>query len=73
MRVHGHTVINRGDRGGGGEDMRQPPLWAGPGDPVEAPHLDQASLAPLETDERTRLSQVKTSHTPGAPQPGDES
>ena len=30
-------------------------------------HLDQASLAPLGTEERTRLSLVKTSHTPGAP------
>ena len=30
-------------------------------------HLDQASLAPMGTEERTRLSQVKTSHTPGAP------
>ena len=30
-------------------------------------HLDQASWAPLGTEVRTRLSLVKTSHTPGAP------
>ena len=29
--------------------------------------LDQASLAPLVTEERTRLSLVKTSQKPGAP------
>ena len=30
-------------------------------------HLDQASLAPLGTEERTRLSMVENSHTPRAP------
>ena len=32
-------------------------------------HLDQASLDPLGTEERPRLSLVKTSQTPGAPSP----